>query len=69
MKVGKTIMSLKIISYNYQLLNVNLETASSLLNKKILDNINTNFNSIQKISNQLYGRLSGGLAILWKIKY
>ena len=56
-------MSLKIVSHDCQLLNVNLETASSLLNdcdmlllqetlltKDIIGNINTNFNETQVLS-------------------
>ena len=86
-------MSLKIISYNCQLLNANLEAVSSLLNycdilllqetlltndnSDTLENINNNFKAIQvssvRKSNQIYGRYSVGLEILWKkyanIKY
>ena len=79
-------MSLKIVSYNCQSLKANINIVSPLLNDcdilllqetlltndntDILENMNTNFNTINMPSvrkpGQLYGRSSGGLAILWK---
>ena len=66
-------MSFKIISYNCQLLNANLETVSSLLNdcdillleetlltndnNDILENIDTNSNAIQVSSNRKSNQL------------
>ena len=57
-KFYRTIINLRIISYNCQSLNAKLDIVSTLLNA-------INIPSVRKLG-PLYGRSSGGLAILWK---